>query len=90
MIGSAEVFLRVLLFRLVVTVPPCSVPLLCPSAINTLLFVSSCRKTDPLNKGTVGIREVVWEMEIRRTNRSGGMTKGGTEGVQECDDCVWN
>ena len=30
---------------------------------------------------------MVWETKIRRTEGSCGITKGDTEGVQECDDC---
>jgi len=30
------------------------------------------------------MREVAWKMKIR-TERSGGVIKGDTEGVQECD-----
>jgi len=36
-----------------------------------------------MNKGTARMREVVWKMEIRAAG-NGGVTKEGTEVVQEC------
>jgi len=40
-----------------------------------------------MNKGIARMREVVWKVKIRAAGND-GMTKGGTEGVQECDDSV--
>jgi len=80
MVGTAEYFY----FPMSAQYRHCSVPVLRSSAINHITLCQLFQKTNPVNKGTVRMREVAWKMKIR-TERSGGVIKGDTEGVQECD-----